>query len=615
MTKLIGNGNINLGKTPETKFKESKSITALKYFLEKNNNIKVRANEEDTIPNLDGSVMILDDKNIERITVDIQSKTLPEEYSNVYPYKYECDTKVFNVVLENVTFNPVVLMLVDINKEKVYWKHISRQYAKSLKLTPDQKKKTIVFSDDDLFNIDTFRKAMDSASCELETIIDEGIKAIITSNIEENNQFYAEMQEEIDRINNLFDNDFKRVKAFLFPDVWKFGIAYNKYSDGSSFLGIYKINKGENGKLVKNFDFKNDEYMISRYTKLEEESYIKHSLKLWLNKVMNSYFNLSNIPSKYLSDMVLSEIIFQFLDRLSYDLKHLSIKENRGVYYKNEESIANIVKYILGLKSFYYQLVVNKEKKYPILKAITPYFNATGKFLVFNPLIQPNEEEYKLLLQSLDNPKPFPNTIYLSGSQEINFELLEDAVLELKRRNISTVKRVWNCQNWDAYMKQRKNSGKPVFELSKAKGYIDKDLYINLDKLFTNFLECLEYSYSKIPNSNKYKLKGEYFLLYEKNTPYKYNLFIKHSNKFIFQFSNKDLEKQTKQLESQKYYDSYISGSIDNIFALDLPLYTYIKMFINKGIARNLGFDLNFDTELHRSYSIRNIPIINDIIK
>ena len=118
--------------------------------------------------------------------------------------------------------------------------------------------------------------------------------------------------------------------------------------------------------------------------------------------------------------MVLNEIIFQFLDRLSYDVKHLSLKENRGVYYKNEENISNIIKYILGLKSFYYQLIVNKEKKYPVLKAITPYFNVTGKFLVFNPLIQYNEEEYELLLQSFDNPKSFPNTIHLSGSQEIN---------------------------------------------------------------------------------------------------------------------------------------------------------------------------------------------------
>lgn len=88
MSKLIGK-ELNLGKTPESKFKESKSITALQYFLEKNNNIKVRANSEDTIPNLDGSVMILDDNNTERITVDIQSKTLPENYHNQYPYKYD----------------------------------------------------------------------------------------------------------------------------------------------------------------------------------------------------------------------------------------------------------------------------------------------------------------------------------------------------------------------------------------------------------------------------------------------------------------------------------------------------------------------------------------------
>lgn len=613
MTKLVGKENINLGRTPETKFKESKSITALKYLLEKNNNIKVRANEEDTIPNLDGSVMILDDNNMDRITVDIQSKTLPETYNNIYPYKYECDTKVFNVVLENVTFNPVVLMLVDINKEKVYWKHISRQYAKSLNLSPDQQRKTITFSDEDLFNIDIFRNTMDEASCELETIIDEGIKSIVTSNVEENNPFYAEMQEEIDRINNLFDNDFKTIKDFLFPNVWKFGIAYNKYSDGSSFLGIYKINKGKNGKLVKNFDFKSDEYMMSRYTKLESKSYIKDSLKSWLNKVMNSYFNLCNIPSKYLSDMVLREIIFQFLDRLSYDLKYLSLKENRGVYYKNEEDIEKVIQYILGLKSFYYQLVVNKDKKYPMLKAITPYFNATKKFLVFNPLIQPNEEEYELLLQCLNNPKPFPNTVFLAGSQDVDFELLEDAVLELKKRNITIVKRVWNNQKWEEFMKIRKESGKSVFELSKARGYLDKDLYINLDKLFSNLKECLDYSYSNMLNGDKYKLMGEYYLLYDKTVPYKYNLFIKKSNKFIFDFCNTDLEEKTKQLETKKYYDSCINGSIDNIFALDLPLYTYVKLLINKGIARTLGFDIKFDRELHRSYTIESIPIINDI--
>lgn len=44
-------------------------------------------------------------------------------------------------------------------------------------------------------------------------------------------------------------------------------------------------------------------------------------------------------------------------------------------------------------------------------------------------------------------------------------------------------------------MKIRKESEKSVFELSKARGYLDKDLYINLDKLFSNLKECLDYSY------------------------------------------------------------------------------------------------------------------------
>ena len=44
-------------------------------------------------------------------------------------------------------------------------------------------------------------------------------------------------------------------------------------------------------------------------------------------------------------------------------------------------------------------------------------------------------------------------------------------------------------------MKIRKESEKSIFELSKARGYLDKDLYINLDKLFSNLKECLDYSY------------------------------------------------------------------------------------------------------------------------
>lgn len=108
---------VNIGKISDNDFKESKSISLIRELLEKNGKIKVRATEADKIPDLDGRVSILDQNKHDRIIVEVQSKTLPEEYDENKPYHYDCDTKVFNVVKYNKSFNPVVLFLSDINKK------------------------------------------------------------------------------------------------------------------------------------------------------------------------------------------------------------------------------------------------------------------------------------------------------------------------------------------------------------------------------------------------------------------------------------------------------------------------------------------------------------------
>ena len=51
-------GNVNMGKVSDNDFKESNSITIIREMLEKNKRIKVRAQEADKIPNLDGKLMI-----------------------------------------------------------------------------------------------------------------------------------------------------------------------------------------------------------------------------------------------------------------------------------------------------------------------------------------------------------------------------------------------------------------------------------------------------------------------------------------------------------------------------------------------------------------------------
>ena len=57
-------GNVNMGKVSDNDFKESNSITIIREILEKNKRIKVRAQEADKIPNLDGKMMILDNNSM-----------------------------------------------------------------------------------------------------------------------------------------------------------------------------------------------------------------------------------------------------------------------------------------------------------------------------------------------------------------------------------------------------------------------------------------------------------------------------------------------------------------------------------------------------------------------
>jgi len=152
--------DVNLGKITDNDFKESKSITLLKEVLEKNQKIKVRAEEADKIPDLDGSIRILDDLGHERIIVDIQSKTLPSEYNETNPYYYDCETKVFNVVKYKKTFNPVVLFLSDINNKKIYYKLVTNEYIEILDYG-NQNCKRIKFNDNDLYEEKKFIKEIE----------------------------------------------------------------------------------------------------------------------------------------------------------------------------------------------------------------------------------------------------------------------------------------------------------------------------------------------------------------------------------------------------------------------------------------------------------------------
>lgn len=153
----MGN-NINMGKIDENAFKESRSSSLAKMLIERNNKIKTHFLEMDKTPNFDGKLMILEG-NFERITVEVQIKTLPQKIkrNTKGEFSFVCDTKAMNSVMEKVTFNPVVLIAVDIENSFVYYKLLTREFVSSLKIGK-QKTKTIWLSEENKFEEDTFIK-------------------------------------------------------------------------------------------------------------------------------------------------------------------------------------------------------------------------------------------------------------------------------------------------------------------------------------------------------------------------------------------------------------------------------------------------------------------------
>ena len=599
--------NINLGKDTRNDFKESKSSTIIKWFMEKNNKIKVRTNEADKIPNLDGKIMILDSNSMERITVEVQIKTLPFNYDESIPYKYSCDTKVFNVVLHNVTFNPVVLLLVDENNEKLFWKYISKDYAKSLNIG-FQKTKMIEFNENDLYDESKFLNQMEDIFKKIGIFIENGSNPYLL--IEQNNPHLLELQKEVDRLNEMFDNGLKPVKDLLFPKVWKFGIAYDEYDNGVSAFGIYQILKGKNDILIRNFDIKSDNYMRINFTGPASIKSISKNINELIEDILNVYFNVHGLHPKYLPDMVLNEIVFEFLDRLARDIKELQ-KDDNNNYINDIESLDNVLKYYNGLKTYHYRLV----KEYPnsqLTKALLNIYKSyDNRFLLFNPLLQPSKEEYITLVDSINNPSELPCEIRFIGS-DIDIDLFELTLEELKSRKIKQVSRVWNTHKWKLYKKEHENNTQLK---TVAHGFTINDLYTNLDILFNNITNIYNQSYIKYFGSDdKYKIHGEIIITYSKERPYHYDLFYHSSNNFNIKVEHIDREIAIKKYGDFSYFETSSSGHIDSAFAIKLPLYNYIRLLINLGISLSYGLSFKYNSEVNKTYTINELPLISDYI-
>lgn len=564
---------VNMGKISDNDFKESKSISLIRDLLEKNNKIKVRTTEADKIPDLDGRISILDQNKHDRIIVEVQSKTLPEKYNEATPYHYDCDTKVLNVVKYNKSFNPVVLFLSDIKNSLLYYKLITKEYIEKLNFN-NQETKRIKFDDSDLYEESRFIKEIVDYAKFKTLIINSGENALVTSYINGPNKYYRLMQEEIDKVNDRFDHDLKVVKDTLFPHVWKFGIAYNKTKEGF-VLGIYKIYKGSNDTLVKNFDIMSN-YMLSTFSNVDGD--ISDILNKWTNKCINEFYNIYTLHPKFCSDDVLSEIVFNFLDNITY-LSDRIKNENNWNYYKDKEKLEVIHSYVNGLTKFY-KTIWNDRKKYSDARILEPSYKILNKFIIFNPLVTfPNSKQLLEKCIFEKNVAPFKENIFYNS--QINMDIIMLSIIELEKRGIK--------------------------EISRIHSKYDNTL---IEKTFTKIKESYEYTKRKLDLKDEQIIKGQFIIYYFKD---KQNAYCLDYNK------NESLEIIFKNEKADKYDDiksnSNQFGTFKEFSRIKCPLYNLTRLLINKGCMESQGMSFEFISETLDIFNMNDFPILTTKIK
>ena len=148
--------SVNLGGYHENDFKESNSIAIASQIIEWGQRCKTHFQKEDKTPNIDGRISILLG-SFEFQIVEAQVKALPEDVDTTKPFKFSCDTKIINFARFRVSANPVVLLVVDVKRIKVFFKLLTHDYVEFLNIG-DQETKTILFDHNDEYSDEAFIK-------------------------------------------------------------------------------------------------------------------------------------------------------------------------------------------------------------------------------------------------------------------------------------------------------------------------------------------------------------------------------------------------------------------------------------------------------------------------
>ncbi len=551
----------NIGGYDENTYKDKESVDYLSKVLEDSRLFKTHFDQNDKTPNFDGFFEICglcEKKSIPLGRFDVQIKTISNYLNtNERPqsrYKYSCDTKIFNAAEEALTLNPILLFLVDMPNSKIFWKYLSEQYVLQQSIE-EIRNKTIFFDDEN--SIDDIEKFYGEAK-EIYLYEKKKKKSLISNLIltdGSNIETQYKLIEQIIYLNNSIDNELYFLKKTFWNDVWKFGIALTERETGA-WINIYRIFVDSDGNIIKNFQQSNDIFMsFQNYQHSDGKIDIEKNVWNFINRPINDFFEKKYIDACYLSTEVLMEVSFVFLDKLAAFINSFKRNSPPFIYYKDEEEVESI------------RHIWNTLKEHINLYLNTSFVNSPNTTFVINPLSY-------LSVQSSKFERIYSSDFTFSGFQgKVEFDSFcsfwDEAIVELERREIKTVKRIWDITT----------------------GSEDRNTYYsNLDTLF----ELLPKSYTETAQQfykeefEQLSTKKKIVICYdEKNFMFKY--FYLDNTEFTIE-NNPSWENNEGPTPIQ--YKCAGSCYCNWAFSSETPLYSHVARLIYKGVCKKYNMPI-----------------------
>lgn len=471
---------MNIGKEPQSSINESNSVSVLKLRLQENGLIKCYFGEGEKTPNTDGFFVVnnevypLKEFHVQIKTTDVLNETKGMKV-------YSCDTKFINYANLRVTENPCFIFIIELQTQTIYFKYLSEKFLQENDFTHNEQKNiSIHFSDSEILdNVETFYKLV----CDI--IKYREIKSFNPANID-----ILEYQTAFDLLNNFFDKDFIKIKNLLYPNIWKFGIAYQRTSIENleyqalmrerakigieaapyvSSFGAYAIEYGDNKQIFQNIDvFENDKTLKLLYNLSSTNgivSTVEEAALKWLSSVFELWISNESVFVRFLPNEALFEVVYNFLDKNAFESSRM---QNKNILVGNT--------------------IATSEAK----RIIT---------------------------------ERYPQKNYINGE----IVLLLNSLFEIERRKIDTINRVW------VFESMPKNHIRNIY-YQDIQSIIDNNikLFENLPKYYNEFIKNLfgENIANVYAYKGAFKIKLEIDLVdnYFKN---EYRSIIYDSNEFI----------------------------------------------------------------------------------